>query len=274
MDRPGLRGSLAYLATAYARRKTGLDVRLFYAEGARTREAGSLHLAESPTFEWTAPTIARWKPDMADRLDMYRDWWFHQHTPKPGDTVVDIGAGIGDDAILFSRTVGPTGRVLSVEAHPFTYQLLKRNRDRNDLKNVTVEHLALMDKDGFVAIDERTKYETNTITHANGQNGTAHQVPACSLDDLCARHKIDRIDFLKINIEGAERFAIKGMTRMIDRTSALCIACHDFIGERDEFYRTKALVVDFLKSNGFTIALREQHSDPWVSDHVYGIRSR
>jgi hypothetical protein len=75
-----------------------------------------------------------------------------------------------------------------------------------------------------------------------------------------------------MNIEGAERFAIQGMPRMIQHISQVCIACHDFLSEQNEFYRTKALVTDFLKSNGFALSLLENDPAPWVRDHVHGKR--
>jgi FkbM family methyltransferase len=272
MDRPGLRGTLAFLATAYARRTTGLDVRVFYSEDAWTRQVGSYHLAESPTFDWTAPKIARWEEGLGDLLDMYRDWWFYQYKPKEGDLIMDIGAGIGDDTIAFSKAVGRSGRVLSVEAHPATFRLLQRNCHQNHLDNVSTFHLALMDKTCSVSIDDRTDYKANTVSQPGNILESSHAVPACSFDELCAQQKIQHIDFLKMNIEGAERFAIRGMVHMIQHIPRLCIACHDFIGEHNDFYRTKDLVVDFLKSNGFEVRFREHHPDPWVRDHVYGIR--
>jgi FkbM family methyltransferase len=270
-DRPGLRHLLGFAATAYARHKTGLDVRIFYNE-AWTRRIGTFYLAESATFDWSADNVAGWRKDLDDVLHLYRGWWFHQYKPKEGDVIVDIGAGIGDDAIVFSHAVGQRGRILSVEAHPATFRLLQKNCRYNRLENVTALHQALMDKTCAVAIETRSGYQANTISQLKDNRQSSLSVPACSLDELCARQKIDHIDFLKMNIEGAERFAIKGMPRMIGHISQLCIACHDFIGEHNDFYRTKGLVVDFLKSNGFEVSLRENHPDPWVRDHVYGKR--
>src|SRR5947207_6560342 len=53
-----------------------------------------------------------------------RDLFLHEYTPQPGDVVLDVGAGIGAEALLFSRLVGPSGRVVSIEAHPATYERL------------------------------------------------------------------------------------------------------------------------------------------------------
>jgi len=266
LDQPGKRTLLARLATRYARRKTGLDVELFFDE-AWIHRSDDYFLAESSTFYWNADQLAQWKPQLDDVLDMHRDWWFFQHQVNPGDIIVDIGAGVGEDALLFSKQVGPQGRVVSVEAHPVTFRLLEKTCRLNHLAhNTTCVHGALMDKAGTVSIESRADGKS-TIGTASGID-----VPAFSLDELCAQQSIPHIDFLKINIEGAERFAIHGMDRMIAKTHALCIACHDFRGDEGDFYRTKRLVCDFINANGFKIALREQHSDPWVRDHVYGIR--
>jgi FkbM family methyltransferase len=272
MDRPGLRRALACVATGYAKRKTGLDVRIFYDGEAWTRQVGAYYLAESATFDWSAFKIAGWKENLGDLLDMYRDWWFFMYRPKEGDVIVDIGAGIGDDAIAFSKAVGRFGRVLSVEAHPATFRLLQKNCRYNHLDNTTCVHQALMDKTCMVSIDDRTNYKANTINQTTDHVPSSHEVPACSFDELCAQQNIHKIDFLKMNIEGAERLAIHGMQNTIKNVSQLCIACHDFIGEHNDFYRTKQLVTDFLKTNGFTVSVREQHPDPWVRDHVYGVR--
>ena len=270
-DRPGLRRILGYAATAYARRKTGLDVHIFD-NGAWTRQIGTYYLAESATFDWSADQVAEWKKDLDDVLHMYREWWFQHYKPKEGDVIVDIGAGIGDDAIVFSQAVGQRGKVLSVEAHPATFRLLQKNCRYNRLENVTALHHALMDKTCTVSIESRTGYQANTIIQFQDHHESSLTVPACSFDELCAQQKIEHIDFLKMNIEGAERFAIQGMPRMIKRISHFCIACHDFLGESNDFYRTKALVVGFLRSNGFAVSIRENHPDPWVRDHVHAKR--
>ncbi len=269
MDRPGLRRILGSAAGAYARRRTGLDVHVFYDE-AWTRQVGTCYLAESATFDWSAGKIAGWKKDLEDVLQLYRGWWFYQYKPKEGDVIVDIGAGIGDDAMIFSQAVGRRGRVLCVEAHPSTFRLLQKNCRYNRLENVTAVHQALMDKTCTVSIENRTGYQANTIVQSDNNRESSIEVPACSFDELCARHKIEHIGFIKMNIEGAERFAIKGMPRMIQHVDQVCIACHDFIGEHNDFYRTKALVVEFLRSHGFAVSLRENHPDPWVRDHVHG----
>ena len=69
-------------------------------------------------------------------------------------------------------------------------------------------------------------------------------------------HGLSQVDFLKMNIEGAERLALSGLGEMVRKTKNVCIACHDFLaneGGPNEM-RTKADVIRFLKQNGFAVS--------------------
>src|ERR671924_2358342 len=74
-----------------------------------------------------------------------RDLFLHAYTPRAGDVVLDVGAGIGAETLLFSRLVGPSGRVVSLEAHPRTYERLARLCEVNRLENVTPLQVAALD---------------------------------------------------------------------------------------------------------------------------------
>jgi FkbM family methyltransferase len=271
LDRSGGRRILAFLATRYVRRKTGLDVEVFY-DGAWIRRVNRYYLAESLTLDWNVSHIETWRPDLREVFDLSRDWWLFGYQPRNGDVVLDIGAGIGEGALMFSQMVGARGRVLAVEAHPTTFGLLQKTCRLNRIEDICrCIPFAIMDKAGAISLENREAWQENTAHVLDDETHVGQTVKACSLDDLCAQNGVSRIDFLKMNIEGAERYAIKGMQGMIRQTQAVCIACHDFRSDAHT-YRTKALVAEFLQANGFEIRLREQHPDPWVRDHVHGIR--
>ena len=98
-------------------------------------------------------------------------------------------------------------------------------------------------------------------------------MPAVTLDDLAQRISIDRIDLLTMNIEGAERLAIRGMDRALRQTRNVVISCHDFLAAEsgDESLRTKDLIVDTLRSAGFNVLTRDDERE-FVADYVYGTR--
>jgi hypothetical protein len=92
-------------------------------------------------------------------------------------------------------------------------------------------------------------------------------------DDLAEEHGIERIDFLKMNIEGAERRALPGCEEALRRARFVCIAAHDFRADRGEgdAFRTLDFVKQFVSGAGFEIVMRD---DPryYVPYHVHGVR--
>ena len=207
----------------------------------------------------------------AEVRDTTRDIWEYAYSPGPGDVVIDVGAGIGTEIVVFAKAVGPEGRVIAIEAHPATCEALRRTVARSGLSNVEVLHLAIADREGELLISDRdTGHIGNSIT------GVTEGVPvrATTLDRLADDLGIGRVDYLKMNIEGAEALAIRGMERLVARTRHIAIACHDFIADEggSADHRTLAPVRAFLGQSGFD--LRERPDDPrtWVRDQVYGSR--
>jgi FkbM family methyltransferase len=271
LDRPGGRAVLARLATWAARRETHDDVSTFFDGTLWMYRLGDEYDPGEPGF------VYRHGPDFR----AFREWemqnveeqWFHVHRPKLGDVMVDIGAGIGGEAEVFSRAVGDTGRVLSVEANPGTFLRLERRVHWNRLTNVTVCRCALVDRDRPVYIEDRQAvYERNTVSVTRRPDDLPAAIEGFSLDELCRRFGIDHIDFLKLNIEGAETLAIRGMDEMIHRTRAVCIACHDFRTEADDDAHTRDAVMAFLRESGFDVVTRDEDPRSFVRDHVHGIK--
>jgi FkbM family methyltransferase len=200
-----------------------------------------------------------------------RDLFLYEYTPRAGDSVFDVGAGIGAETFLFSRLAGPTGRVVSLEAHPRTYERLTSLCRANGLANVTALQIAASDTDGELAISDYEHYLHNTIVVGDAAGIT---VPARRLDSVARDLGITRIDLLKMNIEGAERVAIRGLDHVIDDVRHVCISCHDFLaddGGREEL-RTRELVREYLLTHGFRVSTRDDAPEPWTRDYVYGAR--
>ncbi len=200
-----------------------------------------------------------------------RDTFFHYYTPRRGDVVVDIGAGVGSEALTLSRLVGDDGRVVAVEAHPGTYRCLEKLCQLNSLDNVSAKQLAIMDESGPVTISDSDADIANSVVRDVNR---AIEVPGMSMDQLVESEGLSHIDFLKMNIEGAEAPAVRGMQRTLEMTQNLAISCHDFIGEerRDPSMYTKAMVREALESHGFAVAERTKDPRPWIRDTLYATR--
>jgi hypothetical protein len=99
-------------------------------------------------------------------------------------------------------------------------------------------------------------------------------VEGLTFDSLSERNHIGRIDFLKMNIEGAERNALPGCRHALARIRNVCIAAHDFRAARGEgeAFRTLALVREFLTLAGFELTTRDDDPRYYVPYHVHGVR--
>jgi FkbM family methyltransferase len=196
------------------------------------------------------------------------DAWTYRYRPCEGDVIVDVGAGTGWDTLYFSHRVGAQGKVISIEAHPRSFLCLRRMCLLNHLENVILLNCAVTDTESTVLISDRVAYHANTIV--GEQNGI--QVRGHSLDDIVSTLALPRVDFLKMNIEGAERLAIAGMSKMIQKTRCVCIACHDFLADRGQGdqLRSKAEIMNFLDQHGFRVETRGSDVRPHIRDVVYG----
>jgi FkbM family methyltransferase len=202
-----------------------------------------------------------------------RDTAFYVYTPVQGDVVFDVGAGIGAETLLFSRLVGASGRVVSIEAHPRTYGRVVELCNANGLANVTLLQVAAADSDGTATISDLANHVRNT-TLAAGNDGI--EVPARRLETIARSLNITHIDLLKMNIEGAEVSALRGLGTLLSKTRYACIACHDFLADEGgaETLRTKTAVRELLVGHGFDVLTRDDAPYPWTRDSVYGTNPR
>jgi FkbM family methyltransferase len=183
-------------------------------------------------------------------------------TLGPGGVVVDIGAGTGTEAVPIAGLVGPEGRVIAVEAHPDTARVLRRAVEVNGLSNVEVVEIAISDQPGTTRIGDSPEAGTNSIM------GDGEVTVECdTVDAVLDRLRVEQIDLLKMNIEGAERLAIRGMERTAPRTRRMVISCHDFLGT--EWGETRELVGAWLTAHGFTVVTRPEDPRPWCRDYLY-----
>jgi FkbM family methyltransferase len=271
LDRPGGRGILRTAINSLVRRSAP-GVRVSFRNGMWIHRQGDVIFVDSPAMDYHPSTFRAWAHEFDRCIADATDHWCYLYRPCPGDLVVDVGAGKGEDTIAFSRAVGPMGRVIAIEAHPVTFQCLRLFCELNCLNNVTAINFAIADRARPVLMETSDAWAANRIAAAGAQGAVS--VPGISLDGLIERENLKRIDLLKMNIEGAEALAVQGMERAFLITRSLCISCHDFLADKGqgECFRTKGAVRDAVQQAGFTIVSRDADPRAYVADQVNAIR--
>jgi len=136
---------------------------------------------------------------------------------KKGDIIVDVGANIGTTVIPSAMAVEDSGRIIAFEAHPVICKYLSDNIKLNKLNNVTVHNFAIGEKKGTVTISDEDADDQNNINI----NKIGHKVKSALLDDFTA--ELEKIDLLKIDVEGYELFVLQGAVETLKKTECINI---------------------------------------------------
>jgi len=159
--------------------------------------------------------------DPGDSLAIAKGWyepdetaWYAEHV-RPGQFVVEAGANIGFFSLQLARLVGPTGKVLSFEPDPDLNAILRRNVDANGYGDrVVVRQAAVADEPGELTFFRAVKNTGDNRLFTHGTDAGSFPVTAVTLDDELAG--VDRrVDLLKMDIQGAEPLALRGMAQTL-----------------------------------------------------------
>lgn len=141
---------------------------------------------------------------------------------KKGNAVLDIGANIGYYTLIFAKLVGEDGKVFAFEPDPTNFALLKKNVEMNGYKNVMLVQKAVSNKTGKLKLYLcEDKPGDNRIYNSHDRRKSI-EIAAIRLDDYFGRHNL-KIDFIKMDIQGAEGGAIQGMLNLLKKNKTVKI---------------------------------------------------
>lgn len=147
---------------------------------------------------------------------------------RRGMTVVDVGAHIGSYTRLFSRLVGRRGQVFAFEPHGPTFQLLDANAGSARLANVHAVQAAVGDQDGVIALQEMTESGRHSILDVSQVDATyvrrsGQEVALHRLDDYLPARGVTGVDFLKVDVEGAEAAVLRGARNILSASPDMAL---------------------------------------------------
>ncbi len=137
---------------------------------------------------------------------------------KKGDYVIDGGGCWGDTALYFAHTAGTEGRIFTFEFTPENLDIFRRNMDLNPQISPRIELVSRALWDTSEETIRYAPYGPGTTMARGGQKDSNHdslQVTTITIDDFVREAKLPRVDFIKMDIEGAELNALKGAEESI-----------------------------------------------------------
>jgi FkbM family methyltransferase len=137
---------------------------------------------------------------------------------RPGMVFIDGGANEGLYTLYAARRVGPSGKVLAIEPSTREVKRLRANIEMNQLENVIIEAVALGEqpRQASLAVAGHGHEALNTLSSI-GEPFRREDVQVETLDALVARHQLERVDLIKLDIEGSEVQALLGSRETIER---------------------------------------------------------
>ncbi|MDB4470712.1 FkbM family methyltransferase [Deltaproteobacteria bacterium] len=162
------------------------------------------------------------------------------YIPKDGGTIIEAGAYVGYKAVSFSRQVGLDGRVVAIELNPDNFELLRRNIVDNQLDSITTPvHCAVWNKDGQVPMMSKTRMKNTIVDTDELPLEYSDTAPAKTLDTIIDEYALETVDFLNLQLNGAEIEAIEGLQRNFHKVR--------YINIISRHHREGELVVDIAK---------------------------
>jgi FkbM family methyltransferase len=136
---------------------------------------------------------------------------------KPGDTVFDVGANLGQMTVLFARAVGAAGKVVAFEADDYIADLLRLNVELNSLTNVEVVEGGVWNQPGLPLRYPKPDLQRFGTYGSYGIDPMASEgriVRSLTIDSL---EYPSPVSFLKVDIQGSDLFGLQGAVDTIRR---------------------------------------------------------
>jgi len=151
----------------------------------------------------TSMYLGRYEPDVTAAFERYC---------RPGDTVLDIGANVGAHTLRVAKLVGEKGRVYAFEPMDYAYQKLLRNLALNSFATIKTFRIALSDQD---LPQQQINFRSSWLTN-RARMDSPSVVDFVKLDNWCGANDIDRIDLIKIDVDGNEYGVLAGGYKTIE----------------------------------------------------------
>jgi FkbM family methyltransferase len=212
-------------------------------------------------------------------MTVHEDDLLQLFRPTKGDTVVDVGAYLGRYTLTSSNLVGENGKVVAIEGDPSHYEMLDKNLKLNKVSNVIAISCMVGSKDMHLFVGSEDNYleVVSKDIHTNYQDDSYKEfdetgrvqigntiVNLNTLDNLLIKeHGISEVNWMKIDVEGAELEVLKGAHNILSNSKRikLLIEIHGV----NKFYKP---IVEILNSYNFNIIFEKDEPRYTSGDRI------
>jgi FkbM family methyltransferase len=137
---------------------------------------------------------------------------------KKNMIVLDIGANMGAHCLNMAKLVGKKGKVIAFEPMKPVFEKLQKNLDLNKFENVKLEQIALAEKNEIKKI-----YFNHSYTSKKTKSKKTEQIKLMTLDTYFNKNKIEKVDFIKLDVDGYEYKILKGAKKTLKKFKPIII---------------------------------------------------
>ncbi|MFD7546401.1 FkbM family methyltransferase [Streptomyces sp. NPDC059578] len=221
----------------------------------RLRSGDMVTVTTSDVIQRYQYLFGEWEPSLSaflrDRL-------------RPGDTFIDVGAHRGPFSLLASHAVGPHGRVVAIEPSPQFHDDLTAAATANQRANIRAVRSAASDTHGILTLylEDPANLGHTTVVRPRHVH-TAFDVPTAPLADLVSRAELATTRIIKIDVEGAEAAAIRGLlpalSQLRDDAELVMEVTPRLLARQGE---SATDIIDTLRGHGFHAYTLTNDYDP------------
>ncbi|MDD5428145.1 MAG: FkbM family methyltransferase [Candidatus Omnitrophica bacterium] len=219
----------------------------FYYNKKRAGQNGFSIYYKKGYYEYVFPNGIKFKcyEKIIDDLQRSLPGYIAKNTIRRGGIIIDCGAYIGEFTLYAAKAVGENGKVIAFEPDPDAYEKLSANISLNNLKNV------ILIKKGVWSKTDKMKFvggtqSGNLFADKLNDNTISYEVIVTSLDDELGDLGIIKVDFIKMDIEGAEIEALKGARKILaENNTHLAIASYHSINGQKTYMEIEKILKSF-----------------------------
>ena len=202
-------------ATGVSEEKQGIPARIMR----RSVMTGVHLLSRVRSLEFPPRGTGGWRWLWQLKFELLMNWFeweslvWTRRLVRPGMTVFDLGAHVGYYSRFLSKLVGPAGVVYAFEPNPENRAALRRNLDAPGYSNVEIVPCAISDREDTRKLFISPGHSNHSLIEGYTDAESFVEVPSISVDAFAAKRGIQSVDFVKMDVEGAESMALNGNRR-------------------------------------------------------------